>query len=233
LLLLVLGGAITGEEARKTAKIDRRITAIREASELIYRGGPVQANNILRVWLDVDSMLTAVNSNSQWPYNAEGGTLVGEMQEAERKAQAAIDSAAKTGAETDQLLIDGTITEAFMSSLFEGSGSLVFASEAPLQLKMTLQEKAKIANSNAPKLSAIPPLSGRPLTVPDPKHTNSAFLTPEAVEQLRLVQKNIRELMKSQLQPSKERLEVRDRLLRRQLVSLHSRMKFAAEHLDQ
>jgi hypothetical protein len=220
-----------GDEARKTAKIDRRITAIREASELVYRRGPALEDKIYFAWGEVDSILTAVNSNSQWPYNPVGASLVGEIMEAERKAQAVIDSATKTDAEADQLLADGAIEEAFMSSLFEGSGSRRFPLDVPVELEMTLQEKARVAAFGTPKLSAIQPLSGRPLTVPQNDH--SAILTPEASEHLKALQTNIRELVKDQLQLSKTALEGHDQLVRNQLVSLYNSGKFAIEHLNQ
>ena len=215
-----------GDEARRTAKIDRRITAIREASEFVYRKGPLLEDRIYSAWEDVDSMLSEVNSNPQWPFKISGGSTPAELTEVERRVQTVTDSARKINDEAEQLLADGAVDEAIMISLFEGTRSFHVVSDVPAELKMTLQEKAKMSNPFLPKLLEIPSLS-RGARVGKTYH-----LTPEEIKALKAVQSNSQVTDKAILQLSKNILEDRDQRLRNQLASLNSRAKFAIEHLD-
>ncbi len=119
-LLLVVGGAISaviglatnlilvsrqGDEARKTAKIDRRIAAVQQASELIYRKGSQVRLNLREAWLDVSDAVSDVESDPFWPHAAgEAITIPAKRQQAETAVQV---SARKTIDEAKDFLAEG------------------------------------------------------------------------------------------------------------------------------
>ena len=229
-----------GEEARKNTKMDRRIIAIREVSELVYRKGPMLEETILNAWETADSELTAVNANPAWPCKPEEACSSEQFTENQREAGDLAEKARQVVNEADQLLAEIATEDAVMSSLFKNGGPSRFTVEFPAALKMTLKEKAKlIGEAMSPyKPPPAPALSGRRTT---PFHKDKGEsgkgqrwpIPPEAMKYFKTLQAQTRDLAIFQLRLSEDAFENRDELIGSQLLLLYNRTKFAIEHLDQ
>src|SRR5579871_5750312 len=59
-----------GDETRKTQRIERRISSIREASDLVYGRGVTTVQDIFTAWNSMNYLLEEVESEPLWPYKA-------------------------------------------------------------------------------------------------------------------------------------------------------------------
>jgi hypothetical protein len=219
---------VQASQARKTQRVDHRIVAIRELSELIYRRGPALEEKLLATYEDVESALSTINSNAVWPMKASGSTLA-EMEEAERVPKKAIDGAIRIRSDEDGFISDAQVESAALNSLFKRLSNASILSDVPQFITESLEQREPPPEKVS--LSPVPPLSGKPLIVK--RFGNSGIMSKEAREHINALNTNTREINVHYLQSAKDDLRSEDQTVRDDLRILYEKMKFAIQHLEE
>jgi hypothetical protein len=218
-----------GGETRKTQRVERRITSIREASDLVYRRGPAATLAIFNAWELVGSKLSEVESQPFWPY-APGEAILPEMPK-EKSVKAALDSAYAPLTEGADLLAQMEMQGALIATLFDGGGPTRSLTDVPIELTWNLQQERDLVQG--PRLLPMPKGNLKPTPPVAARGGGPPEIPEELKERFRVASRNLREVTLHQLQSSKDGLEAEDAILKKLLIWLHGRIKFAIEHLDQ